>query len=321
MPAAYGATPEAVIAAAAPLKLTNRGTMQYSNLGASLLGFALFRAAKAPDWPAYVKQRLLDPLGMTATRIGPAPGDLVQGYLPNGRPAAPWAGGGGCAPAGLGVTTTAADLGRYAKAILDGTAPGLDALDPRWDTAGLGTPMKIGLAWVVLPQRGWAWHNGGTGGFRTMLVIDRAHHDAVLLLGNTAQDVTGAGLKMLGATGGPPLIRSGLVNAPYCLVGIIAPLLLGFAAVRARNRLKLTSRALWTIGGLAVWLTVAPWDFLPAWSFGAFAGLATAALGVASVRWPGLPWWPAKLAITLGALGALWFLVAVGLAAAVALRG
>lgn len=324
MPAEYGKSPQILLADAATLKLSNRGTMQYSNLGASLLGLALARAAKAPDWPTYVRQRLLDPLGMTATRIGPAPDDLLQGYQPNGRPADPWVGAGGYTPAGLGITTTAADLGRYARAILDGTAPGLDALDPRWDTAGLGAPMKIGLAWITLPQRGWAWHNGGTGGFRTVLVLDRAHHTAVALLGNTSQDLTGAGLRLMGATGGPPLVQAGMVNSIYCVVGLIAPLLLAYAAVRARHRLKLVSRALWAIGGLAVWLTVAPWEFLPSWVFGIFAGLTVAALGLASVRWPGLDPRPEArrpLAITMAALAALWFVVSVGLGLLVLLRG
>lgn len=61
--------PDRVIRDAAAIRLSGRGTMHYSNLGASLLGFALTRAAGAPDWPSYVRERLFEPLGMHDTLI------------------------------------------------------------------------------------------------------------------------------------------------------------------------------------------------------------------------------------------------------------
>ena len=140
--------PDRVIRDAAAITLSGRGTMHYSNLGASLLGFALTRAAGAPDWPSYVRERLFEPLGMHDTLIAepgrPAP-DLMQPHQGLSSPTEPWTGS-GYAPAGIGVTTTAADLTRYAQAILDGTAPGVDALDARWP-AMMG--WQIGLAWIV----------------------------------------------------------------------------------------------------------------------------------------------------------------------------
>lgn len=110
------ATPESVIADASAATLSGRGTWQYSNLGASLLGFALARAAGAPDWGTLVTDRLFRPLGMTATHVAaagrPAP-DLLQPHNPNGNPMGAQTST-GYAPAGIGVTSTAADLTRYA---------------------------------------------------------------------------------------------------------------------------------------------------------------------------------------------------------------
>ncbi|WP_162143144.1 serine hydrolase domain-containing protein [Granulicoccus phenolivorans] len=53
----------AVIEQTRRVSLTGRGEWAYSNLGMSLLGFALARAANAPDWTTLVTQRLLLPLG------------------------------------------------------------------------------------------------------------------------------------------------------------------------------------------------------------------------------------------------------------------
>ena len=45
-------------------------TVQYSNLGATLLGWALASAAEQPDWQTYVTTRLLTPLAMTLVQDG-----------------------------------------------------------------------------------------------------------------------------------------------------------------------------------------------------------------------------------------------------------
>ena len=47
------------------------------------------------------------------------------------------------APAG-GVRSITADMVRYARALLDGSAPGIDALTPRWEFG----PLHVGYAWI-----------------------------------------------------------------------------------------------------------------------------------------------------------------------------
>ena len=317
------ATAESIVAEAANLDLSGQGEMQYSNLGASLLGHALARAAGASDWPGYVDERLFEPLGMDATQVAaagePAP-DLMQPHRPNGQPVAAWTGA-GYAPAGLGVTTTAADLTTYAQAILDGTAPGLDSLEARWPAI---YGQQIGLAWMVADGDGHpvVWHNGGTGGSRTMLAIDRERGTAALVLTNSSRDVTGAGLALVGgAEGLPSAPPIDMDTVPWVLVGLLTVPLFAVGSVRGRSRARVLGQGLGAGGALLLWWVAAPWDWAPAWIFGLTAGLVVAACVVAGRRWAGLPWWPARrrpFAMMALVLGSVWLVAMVALAILVA---
>ncbi|MEA5054885.1 MAG: serine hydrolase domain-containing protein [Propionicimonas sp.] len=314
------ATPDQVIRDSAAVKLSGRGTMQYSNVGASLLGFALARAAGAPDWATYVRARLLEPLGMHHTSVG-EPGrpssDLMPPHQGLGSPTEAWTGS-GYAPAGLGVTTTAADLTRYAQAILDGTAPGVEALDARWP-AMMG--WQIGLAWIVTDTEEGpvAWHNGGTGGTRTVLAIDRSRGQAALVLNNSTQDVTGAGMDLMGtpfddSVALPPFDTD---TVAWVGVGVLLTLLFSVGAVRGRSRARILGQGLAAAGALLLWWIAAPWDWAAPWVFGAAAGLTLAATMVTARRWAHLPWMPQRwrpgTVITL-ALGGAWLAAMVTLA-------
>lgn len=312
-------TPESIVAASASMPLSGRRQWAYSNLGASLLGHALARAGGAPDWPTYVQQRLLVPLGMLDTQIAepgrPAP-DLLQPHLANGHRAEPWTGS-GYAPVGLGVTTTAADLTTYARAILDGTAPGVAALDARWP-APWG--QQSGLAWIVADGGGHpvAWHNGGTGGTRTMLAIDRDSGTAAIVLTNTARDVTAAGFELVGGAQGlpddPPI---DLETAIWVLIGLLTTIVFAVGSIRGRSRASILGQGLGAAGALLLWWVAAPWDWAPAWMFGLAAGLAVAALVVTVRRWAGLPWVPERrrpLALTALVLGSAWLVAMLALA-------
>lgn len=295
------------------LQLTDRGTFAYSNLGISLLGHALARAAGAPDWQTHVTDRLLTPLGMTGTRfIAPGQHDpgLTQPRLAGGRAVEPWTGL-GYAPAGAATATTAADMTLYAEAILNGTAPGLDALEARWPTTGpLSTFTRAGLTWMSSGPEGAdiQWHNGGTGGTRTMLAINRHEGAAALIFNSSRTDVTGAGLRLAGADEGPPRFLLSLTERDYYwFLGLVPVLLFAIGALRGRNRLGLISRALWAVGGvLLIWLA-GPWNWVPGWVFGLTAGAVAASLVVVGLRWSRLPWPPRRflwVSVPILALGA-----------------
>ena len=174
----------------------------YSNLGAAVLGQTLARA-EAADYADLVRERIFAPLGMTASMVpvsisALAP-DAPRGHSESGRRVGPWTLE-GYAPAG-GVRSTAADMARYARALLaDDPALGVPAatvLDPRFD-AGDGD--RIGLAWFTSEAPGGGattWHNGGTAGYATMLAMDRERGVAVFVSSTTATSVDALGLDLL----------------------------------------------------------------------------------------------------------------------------
>lgn len=156
----------------------------YSNLGLALLGHAV--AARAgTDYGTLLTSRIAAPLGLDSVHVADVRGDLRAGAMVGttrrGRRREPWVGE-GIAPAG-GVRATVGDVARLAAALLAGTAPGQGALDPRTTLQGT---TRIGSAWLTSPLartgRTVTWHNGGTGGFRSYLGLDRERGRAIVVV-------------------------------------------------------------------------------------------------------------------------------------------
>ncbi|MBU5423448.1 beta-lactamase family protein [Cellulomonas hominis] len=194
-------------AAARGARLSGRGDFRYSNLGAAVLGQAV-AAAEGTGYRDLVHRRVLEPLGMTSsyvpvTRDGLRPG-APRGTTTSGRVADPWTLHAE-APAG-GVRSTAADMARYARALLTSDpalgVPPATVLAPRWDA---GEDRRVGLAWITqtIDGRTVTWHNGGTSGFRSMLALDVAAGTAVFVAGNTGADVDEMALALLAETPAP----------------------------------------------------------------------------------------------------------------------
>ncbi|RKS04708.1 CubicO group peptidase (beta-lactamase class C family) [Nocardiopsis sp. Huas11] len=173
----------------AAAETSGRGEFTYSNLGAAVLGQAL--AARAgTDYADLLRARVLDPLDLDATVLPATAADLpagaIEGTNEKGRSADPWLAG-AYAPAG-GVRSTPADMAALARALLFDDPPGARAMEPRWDD---GEDGGVGLGWFVDDHGGTdvTWHNGGTGGFATMLALDREGGRAVVVLADTATGV------------------------------------------------------------------------------------------------------------------------------------
>ena len=183
--------------AASAENLDQRGRYSYSNMGVSLLGQALARAADMP-YPELLARRVLDPVGLTDTSAPTSPVDLTSaaltGLTPGGRRVDAWTLG-SFAPSGS-VRSTPKDMATWAAALLDGEAPGMAALDARWP---IEDGLSIGLAWHVSELDGTTitWHNGGTGGFASMLALDREARRAVIVLHDTAVSVDAVALQVL----------------------------------------------------------------------------------------------------------------------------
>jgi CubicO group peptidase (beta-lactamase class C family) len=170
----------------------------YSNLGFELLGHAL-AAAAGTTYDELLLSRIARPLGLSSVYTPHSAADLRPGALLGtsrlGRPQQAWTGQ-ALAPAG-GIRASIDDMGRFTLALLDGSAPGIAALDPVAPLAG--PAVRIGAAWITVNRRGRSivWHNGGTGGFRSWIGIDRAAHTGVVLISATARSVDRLGISEL----------------------------------------------------------------------------------------------------------------------------
>jgi CubicO group peptidase (beta-lactamase class C family) len=171
---------------------------KYSNFGFELLGHAVAAAASVP-YADLVKARIAEPLGLEDFYIPTRPGDLRDGALPgvsrHGHRREPWTGE-AIGPAG-GIRSTVGDLATLALSLLNGTAPGVAALDPVAPFTRRST--LIGSAWITLEHKGReiTWHSGGTGGFRAWLGVDREARTAVVLLSAVSRSVNATGFAML----------------------------------------------------------------------------------------------------------------------------
>jgi len=184
------------------------GTVEYSNFGMALLGQALAAAADT-EYSTLVTERITGPLGMDASYLPVDTSGLARdaptGYTASGRSAKPWTLKAN-APAG-GLRSTATDMALYARALLEGTAPGIDALDPTTDAGGGD---RIGYAWFTSTLRSsvtgeeasdrlFTWHNGMTGGYAAFIGLDFEADRAIVVMSNTAATVDTIGVELLEA--------------------------------------------------------------------------------------------------------------------------
>jgi CubicO group peptidase (beta-lactamase class C family) len=185
-------TEEQVFACLGPgTRRPRRPRSRYYNFGMGLLGHLLGRAAGQP-YDTLVAERLLGPLGLTATGVGGCgPGaDPVPGFR-KGKPTPPWTFG---ALAGAGaLRSTPADLLAFAGACLDPPAGILgDALDlaRRPHHRGRLPFAATGLGWMLRTRdrrrrpAEVCWHDGGTYGGSAFLAVDIPRRLAVVTLGN-----------------------------------------------------------------------------------------------------------------------------------------
>ncbi len=173
---------------------------EYSNLGVGLLGHALaLRAGKS--YEALVKERILDPLGMTSTSITLSTelkARLVAGHDPAGAVVGNWdlptlAGAGA-------LRSSVEDMLKFMAAHIDSTATPVSkriqlAVKPHRKTPG----GEIGFAWMMVrrPDRTIVWHNGGTGGYRTYAGFDPKNRRGVVVLTNSAIAADDIGMHLL----------------------------------------------------------------------------------------------------------------------------
>ena len=158
----------------------------YSNLGVGLLGRALAHKQGAASYEALLRERVLAPLGLQATGCdlaADAPPRTVDGDDDHSWRLASLAGAGG-------LRSTVDDLLAFLQAQWAPPEPLRAAVDlaltKRHDgEAGVG----MGLGWHIAKDGFTRWHTGGTGGYRSMVLVAREQRRAVVVLANTTSDV------------------------------------------------------------------------------------------------------------------------------------
>lgn len=191
---------------------------EYSNLGVGLLGYALARAA-GTDYASLVRERILDPLGMSETAITLSPDMEARFAVPHDeylRQTKPWnlsvlAGAGA-------LRSTASDLLTFAEAAMNPASPIADAmaltLSDRTDQ--VGSDNQTALGWMILPAPGGEVlnHGGGTGGFRSFLAMQPASGRAVVGLTNSAAEPSATDLTYHALIGTPRAVEAAIPPAP-----------------------------------------------------------------------------------------------------------
>jgi CubicO group peptidase (beta-lactamase class C family) len=170
---------------------------KYSNLAVSLAGMVV-EEASGQDYMKYVKENILDPLGMEDSYIQTVPEDhpkLAKGYgrrLPDGsRSSSPFTECNGITPA-ANLATTVMDLAKFAmlqfreddkEGVLTGETlremHRIHWIDPNWT-------MGWGLGFSILRQNGKTYHahGGAVKGYRTNLRICLEDKTAVIVFTN-----------------------------------------------------------------------------------------------------------------------------------------
>lgn len=164
-------------------------SQEYSNFGASVLGYLVAQNAGKP-YQQLLQERIAKPLRMTDCTVSLSSNQKKRFATPHkkfGSATSPWTFAD--LPGAGGIRATMRDMMRFAKAQLtppDGILG--EAIDLAWqqhrDADASGSAM--GLGWLIWGDGQTRWHNGGTGGFHTAIFINRESNCAVVVLCNTA---------------------------------------------------------------------------------------------------------------------------------------
>jgi CubicO group peptidase (beta-lactamase class C family) len=204
-----GQSAEQVLQQAAGQTLQHRGDYRYSNLGGAVAGQILAVAADT-DYPTLLHERIFTPLQMTSSKVAIRGDSAARGRTKSGAGRQAWVMD-GYAPAG-GVISTIEDVTRLTAALVDGSAPGIDSMDPLDDVAPSAPGREAGMFWILEPlaspepvdalhsrerhrrgsDRGAAggtvltWHDGMTAGYSAFLGVARAERRGVVVLADAA---------------------------------------------------------------------------------------------------------------------------------------
>lgn len=157
---------------------------EYSNLGMGLLSYAL-RKYSGHSYEKLVKEVVFDKYSMvhSTTEKNKISSDLVQGLDDKGEPTPNWTSG-ALIGAG-GIYSTVHDLSKFLMAQFDNSNVVLTLT--RVKTFKETATRDVGLGWFVINMKNnkkWYWHNGGTGGYSSSMIVDVENKNGIVILSN-----------------------------------------------------------------------------------------------------------------------------------------
>lgn len=196
-----GFTGEDLLSALATTRLRRKpgtGGVKYSNFGFGVLGHALAHAL-GQDFGIAVVERICQPLGLIDTVTEWQLTDeqrarSAQGYRSRRKPADAWPLEG--LPGAGALRSTASDLLTFLRAQLDPASTPLEEAIRLTHQTPAGGPAGMGLGWHRAGKQ-VLWHNGGTGGFRTIAAFRPGEGTAVTVLVNQSAGADLAALRLL----------------------------------------------------------------------------------------------------------------------------
>ena len=164
-------------------------SQEYSNFASSVLGYLVAQKA-GKSYEQLLQERIAEPLGMDdciVSSLDDQGQKLATPHSKFGSATPRWTFAD--LPGAGGINASMRDMMRFAKAQLNPPSGELgDAIELAWkqqrDADASGAAM--GLGWLIKGDGQTRWHNGGTGGSRSAMFINRDLQCAVIVLSNTA---------------------------------------------------------------------------------------------------------------------------------------
>ena len=164
-------------------------SQEYSNFAVSVLGYLIGEQA-GTSYQDLLQERIAKPLGLVDCVVDLSEaqnGRLATPHASFGKPTPKW--NWADQPGAGGICATMDDMMRFARVQLNPPEGKLgEAIELAWTqhTNADASGPAMGLGWMIRGDGETHWHNGGTGGSRSMMLINRKEKLAIVVLCNTA---------------------------------------------------------------------------------------------------------------------------------------
>lgn len=153
----------------------------YSNLGTGLLGYILTLKSNK-KYEDLLQTLICKPLQMNNTSTITNYNLLINGLDKNGLKTNNWDFTDVLVGAG-GIKSSVVDMTKFIRKNFENDV----IYDlPKQPTFNISDKMKIGLGWHVFTKSNTIWHNGGTGGYKSCIAINKNKKIGVIVLSNVS---------------------------------------------------------------------------------------------------------------------------------------